>query len=116
MIVAVTKYKESSEPRGVGIYKADLSNPSRIPFIRFGKYEDNNQDLYALPGLTSIDLSADGTTVALSESDNKIDIVTAADFSLSRSIELNGKVLAVTLDATDSIASFRLTVIATVLP
>lgn len=104
VVVAVTKYKESSEPRGVGIYKADLSNPSRIPFIRFGKYEDNNQAFYAFPGLTSIDLSADGTTVALSGADNKIDIVTAVDFSLSKSIELNGKALAVALDATGSIA------------
>lgn len=104
VIVAVTKYKESSKEKGVGIYKADLSNPSRIPYIRFAKFEESNDDFYAFPGLTSIALSADGALVAIAGSDKKIDIVNTSDFGLQRSIAFSSKAIAVALDATGSTA------------
>ena len=102
IIVAVEKYKSESNGKGVGIYKADLSNPSKIPFTLFAEHEESNENFYAFPNLTSITLSADGTTVALGGSDNKAAILSASDFTLIRTIDFDSTVLSVALDTTGS--------------
>lgn len=104
IVVAVTKYKSESDAKGVGIYRANLSNPSKIPFALYAEYDANSEKFYAFPNLTSISLSSDGNRVALVGSDKKLAILNTHDFSLLKTIDLGSKASAVVLDTSGATA------------
>ncbi|HBS25645.1 MAG TPA: hypothetical protein DD827_00720 [Gammaproteobacteria bacterium] len=99
-IVAVEKYKKSSGERGVGLYRANLSQPSVVPAKLFAEDVNNTTDYFAFPGLNDFALSADDSKIVLAGEDKRLVALTNQTFSIDQNIAFNSKIRAVGIDAT----------------
>ncbi len=102
VLVSVEKKKksgsEASADLGVGLYRADFSDPASIPMKRFA--EDNgSRNFYPFPGLNEIAISSDTFRVALSGEDKKLTILNTSNFSVEQEFSFSSKVRSVALDA-----------------
>jgi len=94
---------EESADSGVGLYRANFSNPSEIPFQRFAGVSEG-QDFYSFPDLNGMALSSDGSRVALSGGNKKMVVLQADDFSVLKEFSSNSKYRAVTLNNDGTLA------------
>lgn len=94
---------EESADSGVGLYRANFSNPSEIPFQRFAEVSEG-QDFYSFPDLNGMSLSSDGSRVALSGGNKKMVVLQADDFSVLNEFSSNSKYRAVTLNNDGTLA------------
>lgn len=99
-IVAVEKYKASSDDRGVGLYRANLSQPTNVPTKRFGEDTVSTADFFAFPDLNDFALSDDGSKLVLAGENKQLVALNNQTFSLDQSITLQSKVRAVGIDDT----------------
>lgn len=97
-VVAIEKYKQSSDERGVGLYRANLSQPAIIPASRFGEDETATTDFFPFPGLNDLALSGDGSRLVLAGEDRVLVALNYQTFSLDTSIAFQSKVRAVGID------------------
>lgn len=107
VLVGVEKKNKSGSEEGadsgVGLYRANFSNPSEIPFQRFAGVSEG-QDFYSFPDLNAMSLSSDGSRVALSGGNKKMVVLQADDFSLLNEFSSNSKYRAVMLNADGTLA------------
>ncbi len=107
VLVGVEKKNKSGSEEGadsgVGLYRANFSNPSEIPFQRFAGVSEG-QDFYAFPDLNAMSLSSDGSRVALSGGNKKMVVLQADDFSLLNEFSSDSKYRAVMLNKDGSLA------------
>lgn len=99
-IVGVEKYKKTSGDRGVGLYRANLSQPSVVPAKRFGEDETNTADFFAFPDLNGFALAADGSRIVLAGEDKQLVALATQTFSTDQTITFSSKVRAVAIDST----------------
>jgi len=101
VLVGVEKKNKSGSEEGadsgVGLYRANFSNPSDIPFQRFAGVSEG-QDFYAFPDLNAMSLSSDGSRVALSGGNKKMVVLQVDDFSLLHEFSSDSKYRAVMLN------------------
>ncbi len=103
VIVAIEKYVKDSENIGVGVYRANLSDPYQVPNKRFASLT-NNDNYYAAAKLKDIALSSDGSTLALVGDDRKLTLLNSADFSSIAQIDVIDKARSVSLNNANNIA------------
>ncbi len=99
-IVGVGKYKKESAERGVGLYRANLSQPTLIPAHRFGVDMVNTVDFFAFADFNDFALSADGSKIVLAGEDKRLVALTNQTFSEDFSLDFTSKVRAVGIDST----------------
>lgn len=104
VVVAVSKYKDSSAGRGVGVYKANLSDPNRISYRKFGTDTEATSDFFPFPELNDMSLSSDGSTIGLAGEDKTVVVLNTLDLTEKRIFELGAKARAITLNSTGDIA------------
>ncbi|ALO35273.1 hypothetical protein CMT41_11480 [Colwellia sp. MT41] len=98
VLVSVEKYSGDSSELGVGLYRADLSNPHLITDKRFAEDSKNTTDFFSFAGLNHSAISYDGTYIALSGEDKQAKVLNVADFSVVQTVTFDSKVRAVALD------------------
>ncbi len=107
VLVSVEKKNKSGSEEGadsgVGLYRANFSNPSEIPFQRFAGVAEGH-DFYSFPDLNAMSLSNDGSRVALSGGDKQMVVLNVDDFSLLNKFSSNSKYRAVTLNEDGTLA------------
>ncbi|KGJ94860.1 WD40 repeat domain-containing protein [Colwellia psychrerythraea] len=107
VLVGVEKKNKSGSEEGadsgVGLYRANFSNPSEIPFQRFAGVSEG-QDFYSFPDLNAMSLSSDGSRVALSGGNKKMVVLQTDDFSLLNEFSSDSKYRAVILNEDGSLA------------
>ncbi|NQZ27564.1 MAG: WD40 repeat domain-containing protein [Colwellia sp.] len=107
VLVGVEKKNKSGSEEGadsgVGLYRANFSNPSDIPFQRFAGVSEG-QDFYAFADLNAMSLSSDGSRVALSGGNKKMVVLQVDDFSLLHEFSSDSKYRAVMLNEDGSLA------------
>ena len=107
VLVGVEKKNKSGSEEGadsgVGLYRANFSNPSDIPFQRFAGVSEG-QDFYSFPDLNAMSLSSDGSRVALSGGNKKMVVLQVDDFSLVNEFSSDSKYRAVMLNEGGSLA------------
>lgn len=107
VLVGVEKKNKSGSEEGadsgVGLYRANFSNPSDIPFQRFAGVSEG-QDFYSFPDLNAMSLSSDGSRVALSGGNKKMVVLQADDFSLVNEFSSDSKYRAVMLNEAGTLA------------
>ena len=107
VLVGVEKKNKSGSEEGadsgVGLYRANFSNPSDIPFQRFAGVSEG-QDFYSFPDLNAMSLSSDGNRVALSGGNKKMVVLQADDFSLVKEFSSDSKYRAVMLNEAGTLA------------
>ena len=94
---------EEGADSGVGLYRANFSNPSEIPFQRFAGVSEG-QDFYSFPDLNAMSLSSDGSRVALSGGNKKMVVLQVDDFSLVNEFSSDSKYRAVMLNEAGTLA------------
>ncbi len=101
VLVGVEKKKKTSSEMsaglGVGLYRADFSDPGAIPMTRFAA-DSGSQNFYPFPGLNEMAVSANASSVVLSGEDKKLTVLSTSDFSAIREFSFASKVRAVALD------------------
>ncbi len=103
VLVSVERHGEGNFDKGVGLYRADISDPSTIPEKRFAQ-DAGSVDYYPFIELNDMAISADGNTVILSNDDKGISVINSADFSQIQSFVFNSQVRSVALNESGSIA------------
>lgn len=98
-VVAVKKFKKSSGARGVGLYRADLTQPDTIPTKRFGEDENSTPDFFAFPDLNDFSLSGDGHKLVIAGENKQLISLSNQGFSVDQTIEFKSKVRAVGIDS-----------------
>ena len=103
VLVGVNKYTNDGEDIGVGLYRADFSDPSFIPMKRFAE-DDGSQNFYAFPGLNKMAISSDASSVVLSGENKKLTVLDTNDFSVKQEFFFASKVRSAALNETGTIA------------
>ncbi len=107
VLVGVEKKNKSGDEEGadigVGLYRANFSNPSDIPFQRFAAVNEG-VNFYSFPDLNAMSLSSDGSRVALSGGNKKMVVLQADDFSLQQEFSSDSKYRSVTLNDDGTLA------------
>ena len=107
VLVGVEKKNKSGSEEGadsgVGLYRANFSNPSEIPFQRFAGVSEG-QNFYSFPDLNAMSLSSDGSRVALSGGNKKMVVLQVDDFSLVNEFSSDSKYRAVMLNEAGTLA------------
>lgn len=106
VLVSVKKYDEDSSPVGVGLYRADFSDPDYIPNVLFAGDVTvaNNKNYFHFAELNTFSLSRDGSVIALSGDDKQVVILNEDDMSIENTFMLNEQTRSVLLNHDGSTA------------
>jgi|GEM_PF-2567814 len=103
ILVGVEKKKKSALDLGVGLYRADFSDPRSVPMKRFAE-DTGSTDFYFFPGLNEVAISSEGGRVALAGEDNKVTVLNTSDFGTIQEFSFASRVRSVGLNSDGSVA------------
>ncbi|MBV1871425.1 MAG: hypothetical protein KUG83_02645 [Gammaproteobacteria bacterium] len=103
ILVGVEKKKKSALDLGVGLYRADFSDPHSIPMKRFAE-DTGSTNFHFFPGLNDVAISSEGGRVALAGEDKKVTVLNTTDFGTIQEFSFASRVRSVGLNSDGSVA------------